>query len=169
MGPSRHIDISAWELVVKCLFFCAAIYNLNMWECACHKKPVAFSACHNLYRQSVLLINTSCLIFSSHLTGHIFSLWLDESYLACSARQPNYPSFLERKYHLFLSLFVSCIPTQTHTETHGWFGTAVLPATSSLSFPPLSPWRQASRAGWFQTVVNQHRLKREGEGGSLCV
>ena len=52
----------------------------------------------------------------------------------------------------------------THTETHGWIGTAALPATSSLSFPPLSPWRQASRAGWLQTVVNQHRLKK-GRGG----
>lgn len=112
--------------------------------------------------------------FSSDLTGHVFNLWPSEKkkaiLLTCSARQRNYLLFLETKVSS-LSLFASCIPTRAHTETHGWFGTAVLPATSSLSFPPLSPWRQASRAGWFQTVVNQHRLKREGEeeGVSLCL
>lgn len=65
--------------------------------------------------------------------------------------------------------FLSWIHTQkrTPTGTHD-IETAAQPAASLLSFPPLSPWRQASRAGWFQTIVNQHRLKGGG-GVSLCV
>lgn len=143
----------------------------------CCKKLVAFFACHNLCHQSWWAwryLSTQALWFLLRfdrsriqpLTGKKKKAIL----LTCSARQRNYLLFLETKVSS-LSLFASCIPTRAHTETHGWFGTAVLPATSSLSFPPLSPWRQASRAGWFQTVVNQHRLKREGEeeGVSLCL
>lgn len=132
------------------------------------------TACaHQSMVSTALLIDTSRLLLSPDLTGHV---WLTKSYLACSARQPNYPSF-EKENIISVSVCLLCTHTNTHAETHGWFGTAVLPATSSLSFPPLSPWRQASRAGWLQTVVNQHRLKREGERGgggggggvSLCL
>lgn len=147
-----------------------------MWEYLCQMKLVALSACHNLYCQShlsmALLINTSCLSFTSDLKHH--------DPLNATEKKPPWHVVLDNKITLLLKrkknlicLFVSCIPhihTQTHIVTHGWFGTAVLPATSSLSFLPLSPWRQASRAGWLQTVVNQHRLKTEdGEGVSLCL
>lgn len=159
---------------------CLSVPLSIIWICenmhVTKKKLVAFCACHDLYHQSalsvVLLTDVSCLFFSSDLTGPRVILWQKLPLALHSARQLNYSSFA--KYNLFPSpcLLYTHTSTETHTETHGWLETAVLPATSSLSFPPLSPWRQASRAGWLQTVVNQHRQKgkrRERRRGGLFV
>lgn len=116
-----------------------------------------------------LSIQAVCFFFQI-LTGHVFTLWPDILRAMADSKILLFLFHRESTISLFCLLY-------THTGTHWntWLIQGLLFCQQHHHSPshPLSPWRQASRAGWFQTVVNQHRLKREGEGGgvegSLCV
>lgn len=168
--------LTSWKLFLLNAVLCfSAVAIYNLWEYACQKKLVALSACHNLYRQSMwseaLLINTSCLfLFSDSDRSRVHPL---TRYLACDGRQQNPPfSFSQGKYHLSV---LSPVYPHRHTLKHmADSGTAVLPATSSLSFPPLvsmetsfQSWLVSDRCESAQT--KKGRGGRGGWGVSLCL
>ena len=108
------------------------------------------------YELSVLFV------FFQILTGHVFTLRPDILHAMVDNKIVLFPSHRESTISLFCLLY-----THTGTNWNTWLIQGLLFCQQHHHSPshPLSPWRQASRAGWFQTVVNQHRLKREGEGG----
>lgn len=162
--------LSYWHFSLSCW-----IYNLNTWECACHNKLFALSACHNPYHQSMCrhsYVSIQAVCFPPRIWQVTKSPndWMKAMLRAMLDNQIT-PLF-EMENLISLSLLSPVYP-HIHRNTHWntWLIRDCCSASNIITLLPTLVSMETSFQSWLVSDRCESAQTKKGRGGegSLCV